>query len=375
MRVVLLSLVAACGFSKRQPPYVDDPVTDASLIDVPVTMIDACTSYSNQVNTCTVPVGGDGAIALTGTNTYSTESHVLRRGSTVIPVAHATVQTPTGTIDVIYARTFSLAAGATLEATGPLPLAIVASETMQIDGTLDLVGPGAGSRSDAICMASVGLAGADSNGGAGGGGGGAFQGDGGKGGDGNSGAVNAGTGGAKITLPAGLVGGCDGGAGGDAQANGPEAGDGGGAILLAAGTSITIGGVVNAGGGRGRAGGCTNCGGSGGGSGGMIILEADAVSIAGVLAANGGAGGEGSNGVDGAPGQASASAATAGAGADSNGGDGAIGSSREELDGEDTADEQSEGGGGGGGGAGFIAIRAMTVNVTGTVSPPHVPWP
>jgi hypothetical protein len=356
---------------------VDDPLLDASLIDVPVIMIDACSSYSTQLNTCTIPVGGDMPLTLTGNNTYNTGTHELKRGAMTISVARATVMTSTGFIDVIYASAFTLAPGATLVASGPLPLAIAASETAQIDGRIDLVGPAAGSRTDAICGNQAGDKGSNSTAGAGGGGGGAFQGAGGDGSKGNNGATAEGDGGTKITLPIGLLGGCDGGGGGNGQDDASEAGDGAGAILIAAGTSVTIGagGVIDAGGGHGRGGGCQNCGGSGGGSGGMIFLESANVTVAGVLAANGGAGGEGSNGRDGEDGQPSATAAKAGTGGDSNGGNGGAGSSSTDLDGADTEDERPEGGGGGGGGAGFITIRGPAPAITGTISPPFVPWP
>lgn len=360
---------------------IDDPLIDASIIDVPTMTIDACTTFSTQVDTCIIPTNGNMPLTLTGNNVYDTATHELRRGSTLIPTANATVTTSTGTIDVIYTSDFTLSANATLEGRGPLPLAIVASGNVQIDGTLDLVGPGSGSRTDVACGMSVGTKGENSNQGAGGGGGGAFQGDGGDGSDGNLDGQrhDGGPGGKKLAAPpTGLMGGCDGGDGGDANGDGPQAGDGGGAILIAAGTSITISanGVINAGGGGGNRGGGNGRGGSGGGSGGMILLESTSVTIAGVLAANGGGGGEGNTtGDNGDDGQPSATPASGGSGGDLSGGKGGNGSAGATLNGETTTDVQNGGGGGGGGGAGFIFIRNAAPSVSGTVSPAFLPWP
>lgn len=380
--VLLLTPLVGCSFSATTPPpAVDDPVRDASLIDVPTVMIDACVTFSSQLDTCTIPEGGNQPLALTGSNTYDTESHVLRRGQTVIPVAHATVMTTTGVIDVIYVSDFSLADGASLRPFGPLPFAIAASGTVQIDGEIDLVGPAAGSRTDAVCGASTGTRGDESNQGGGGSGGGAFQGDGGDGSDGNSDGQqqDGGPGGTKIALPTGLLGGCDGGDGSRTMGFGAQAGDGGGAILITAGGSITIGtsGVINAGGGRGRRGAANGRGGSGGGSGGMIFLESAQVTVLGVLAANGGGGGEGQTfGRDGEDGQPSDQPASGGANGDSNGGNGADGSAGTNLDGDDSNDVRPGGGGGGGGGAGYITIRCPApMTADGTISPPVTPWP
>jgi hypothetical protein len=381
VRGLLLSVVAGCSFSTSAPPVIDDPLIDASIVDVMTTTIDACTTFSTQVNTCIVPPNANMALALTGTNTYNTENHTLTNNGTIIPVATATVLTSTGTIDVIYVSSFSLAAGATLRAIGPLPFAIVASGTVEIEGTISLVGPAAGSRTDAICLASTGAKGQNSNLGAGGGGGGAFQGDGGDGSNGNGDGTQTqgGDGGTKIAArPTGIMGGCDGGDGGEAQGDGAAAGDGGGAILIAAGVSITISGtgVINVGGGGGQEGNANGRGGSGGGSGGMILLESAQVAVAGVLAANGGGGGEGNaDGRDGEDGQPSATPADGGTGGDPTGGNGADGAAGADLDGDTTNDVQNGGGGGGGGGAGFIAINCPAPAISGVVSPMFAAWP
>ncbi|MBA3502283.1 MAG: hypothetical protein H0T65_18100, partial [Deltaproteobacteria bacterium] len=74
MRVVLLSVVAGCTFSTATPLVIDDPLIDASLIDVMTTTIDSCTTFSTQLNTCILPTNGNMPLTLTGNNTYNTEN-------------------------------------------------------------------------------------------------------------------------------------------------------------------------------------------------------------------------------------------------------------------------------------------------------------
>lgn len=159
-------------------------------------------------------------------------------------------------------------------------------------------------------------------------------------------------------------------------------GGGGGAVALVA-NSISVEGVINAGGGGGA--GCSaatnkGCSGGGGGSGGMIIVDAPNVTGSGVLAANGGGGGSAERantpGVTGESGEPNAEPATGGDNPDNmtgfRGGDGAAGAVLDGGAGATNGSCSSLGFdclfGGGGGGAGIIRIPAGAF--AGTVSPP-----
>ena len=151
-----------------------------------------------------------------------------------------------------------------------------------------------------------GLEGVSNDGGGGGGGGGGFGNDGGDGGDGQDGDQDGGDKGTKVSEPT-IRGGCPGGRGGEgddmpntSEHDGGRAGSSGGGLVISSITSITINGVIHAGGAGGRGQLVRHRhGGGGGGSGGLIELEAEGliVSDGAVLAANGGAGGGGSNDV------------------------------------------------------------------------------
>jgi hypothetical protein len=156
-------------------------------------------------------------------------------------------------------------------------------------------------------------------------------------------------------------------------------GAGGGAIQLVAGTSISVGapGIISAGGGGGYDGsGAGDYAASAGGSGGALLLEAPAVTVEGLLEANGGGGGGGLDGPSIASDATPASIAAAGgapgttgvggagsAGTTVNGGDGAVGDPPTGPG--DTAP------GAGGGGAGYIRINTSSASATlsGTLSP------
>jgi hypothetical protein len=135
-------------------------------------------------------------------------------------------------------------------------------------------------------------------------------------------------------------------------------GVGGGAIQISAGASITIaaGAFVHAGGSEGQPG-CLN-GGGGGGSGGAILLEAPSVSIAGSLAANGGAGEPGSCSGNPVGNPSSSSSPDDKPMVDpiGQGGSGAAGSATA-TDGKTPIRFDQVGPGGGGGGAGWIRIN------------------
>jgi hypothetical protein len=147
-------------------------------------------------------------------------------------------------------------------------------------------------------------------------------------------------------------------------------GGGGGAIQLSSAVSITVlsGGGIDVGGGAGQGGGAGT--GAGGGAGGMIFLEAPTITVAGILAANGGGGGTGDDpeqlgasqpGTDGALGDVPAPGGPAEAeGQDlSPGGAGAAGSTDAGA-GTQSSGEPS----GGGGGLGRIWFRTRTTDAT-----------
>ncbi len=263
---------------------------------------------------------------------------------------------------------------------GGLPLAIISLGDMSIDGPIDCVargdqaygggfqstqnnqkgvGPGGG-------PPSTGVGGATKGAGAGGG---SYCGKGGQGAleamaAGQAGAATAAYGSPEI-VP--LVGGSSGGSGSFG------AGAGGGAVQLVAGGKFSLGAstYISVAGGGGQPAVSSNFGdnSSGGGSGGSILIEADSVQIAGILAANGGGGGGVSaNGRDGTPdSKPAAGGAMAGVGAGGAGGAGTA------IDGLTPASVDPGPVGGGGGGVGRIRINsksgAATIAGTGSLSP------
>ncbi|HEY4243593.1 MAG TPA: hypothetical protein VGM88_27460 [Kofleriaceae bacterium] len=262
---------------------------------------------------------------------------------------------------VVYARTMTLASGATLTLTGTKPLVLVAA-AIQIQGTFagDQGGPGASL--DARCVVTAGGLASGAPGGSG-------FGQGGTGGP----LASTGTGAAPgpAVLPDVLQGGCKGG-----TTAASAGGAGGGAFYFAASSSIVVTGTISVNGGGG---GAATGGGGGGGAGGMIVLDAPSVLLSGGVFANGGGGagggipgggqaGMGQPGSDGADTQVSANG---GAGADTAG-DGGRGAANTMLDGfpgQPGSGTQMEGAGGGGGGAaGYIGVIGVLAD-SGVASP------
>ncbi len=234
-----------------------------------------------------------------------------------------------------------------VNAVGARPLVLLATDTIDISGTLDIAhGGSAGTRAACNPFATApGVNGLDDGGGAGG----SLISSGGNGGNGGAGTAG-GTVAAAVGVPDTLVGGCPGQAGGGTGAGGGVSGPGGGAVFIDANNGLTISGTINAsgwGGGGGSAG-----GGGGGGSGGTILIYASAISATGAtLIANGGGGGGGfsntpglkgsdpdptmpntpalggAGGGTGGSGFASATAATAGSPSNNGGGGGGGGAS------------------------------------------------
>jgi hypothetical protein len=289
---------------------------------------------------------------------------------------------------LITARALTLASMTRLTGLGPNPLLLVATETMTIDGTIDVASrlgapqPGAGA--DMTCASPAGSNATQIDGAGGGGAGGSFGTNGGNGGTGRTPnqATQGGTAPAA-QIPTTLRGGCAGGRGGQADGGGGEGvgGAGGGAVYLIAGSSITISGAINAsgsGGAQGTDGQFASGGAGGGGSGGMIGLDAPSISVTGMVFANGGGGGGGGGDSPDRHGQPGATAtlalvpANGGPGGNGGGGRGGEGSV---LDGAGaTANNGTNpycAGGGGGGGAGVIRVYGVAPSsLGGMISPP-----
>jgi hypothetical protein len=190
---------------------------------------------------------------------------------------------------VIAGTTVTIPAGATVTVSGTKPLVLLATQTLTIDGTLDvsskIVGGVLGaSANDGGCNAGT------APGNLGGGAGGSFGAAGGNGGNPNGGTAGA------AAPPTALRGGCRGQNGSEQTAGtGGIGGNGGGAVYLIAETAIAVGvtGVINASGAGGGNGVTNLAGGGGGGSGGLVGFDSPSVTNAGLVFANGGGGGGG----------------------------------------------------------------------------------
>src|SRR5688572_2504505 len=306
--------LAACRFDQSGLPPAGDsdaaPVPDAVVVDADPSAPDAEPDVIDAMpacewpqpplhfDPCDLPAGGVLNLALLGRYVYDTDTGMLTdpaTGTTTPP--SLIVDQGTQDARVLVADSFSLGATSVLRVVGDLPLIIASDSTIVINGNITassvdpslVVGDPAGAGANpAICADTAPTEGAPAAGtadnqGGGGGGGGAFQGDGGDGGDGTGAAK--GTKGTKVDPPDELRGGCAGAAGGAGNGvSGGTAGSGGGAIELAARTSITVSGLVQAGGARGgrglqgvsSGGAGTTAGGAGAGgagSGGMIVLD------------------------------------------------------------------------------------------------------
>jgi hypothetical protein len=275
---------------------------------------------------------------------------------------------------------------ARLRGAGPKPLVLLATGTITTmgQGLIDVGShrtriqgepeDGAGVTS-AVCT--TGTNPTNSGGGAGG----SFAG---SGGNGATGAANGNSTGGSPAGPAAITAlraGCPGQDGNGS--NKGTGGHGGGAVFLLAGTSIVVGGGINAAGEGGAPGTDNTSGGGGGGAGGMIGLDAPSVTALSLLLANGGGGGEGSgdnvSGVAGDdPSATGAAAGGASGGVNPLGGDGGTGSSGAAAGsgGAGHAGETAGGfrGGGGAGGGGAGVIKAPANAQLGTsVSPAATP--
>ncbi|MGN6108299.1 MAG: hypothetical protein ACTHU0_24545 [Kofleriaceae bacterium] len=185
----------------------------------------------------------------------------------------------------------------TLSVTGDLPLVLVATDEIVVDGMIDAASHRGGSKGPNAnptgCTSSDGGSAGNRGGGAAGG---SFGTQGAAGGTGAAGVVPGG-----MPPPASpephdkLRGGCRGGAGGAGDDRPAGGGQGGGALYLVAGNAIEINALVNASGAGGDGGDASRGGAGGGGAGGMIVAYAPTLTVgtSGLMVANGGGGGGG----------------------------------------------------------------------------------
>jgi hypothetical protein len=274
---------------------------------------------------------------------------------------------------------------AKLRGAGAKPLVLIASGTITSTaaGVIDVGShrvrepgsPETGAGADAaVCNAGANPT--NSGGGAGG----SFVGSGGAGAAGAAAGASLGGTPAAAGPATELRGGCAGQDGNGASKG--AGGHGGGAVFLIAGTSINVGGDINAAGEGGDAGTNNISGAGGGGSGGMIGLDAPLITVTSMILANGGGGGEGSGqnvaGANGAD-PITIAAALGGNGSAGIGGDGGDGSAGDAAGrglagrvGEVATTGTRGGGGGGGGGAGLVKVPANATLGT-MVSPEATP--
>ena len=305
---------------------------------------------------------GDFVVDKANCEIYTTENLVTCGNPDAL--AFAVVEQPNGAgkIGVYVARSIRVEPNASLlpHVTATFPLALVALDTLDVQGVIDVSAhgdrPSAGGFEAPTTDSTKGGGEGGGTGGTttNGAGGAGYCGLGGKGGSSNATPTAGGTSyGSPVIIP--LTGGSSGG-------NGtlPFAGSGGGAVQLVAGKKFTLGAnaTVAANGGGGIEGGAASQHGSGGGSGGSILIEAPEASILGSLIANGGAGGSRSRGQDG---QLDGKQAVGDR--NTNGATGGSGSAQEGPDGVDGTWAAGDPAAGGGGGAGRIRINSTTGNV------------
>ncbi len=199
---------------------------------------------------------------------------VTDSASLPIQVRSLLVTQGTSSIRVFIGRSAALG---DVTVTGASAFAIVASDTIDITGTITAKGTfttaGPGAVETGACAGEAGEPGGGGGGNATAGGNGAKY----------SALAMPAHGGMPLTSFEPLAGGCRGGAHTDSGST-LALGGGGGAVQLVAGAAIAITGSIDVGGGGGFPGG-------GGGSGGMIILQAPEVVVTGGVYANGGGGG------------------------------------------------------------------------------------
>ncbi|MGE5186711.1 MAG: hypothetical protein ACM31C_31875 [Acidobacteriota bacterium] len=364
-------VVGGCRFDHGiAPPAPDSPAIDAPATGSGDAPGATAFCFGKDLNLC-LSAMPSGAITLPGANPLDTDTDAN--------CTEVVAQTNGPAVCVIAGATITV--NADMTATGSRPLALIATDTVTMNATIDVSSTsggrtGAGASAAPCAVTENGTP--DAHGG-GGGAGGSFGASGGAGGKGDNNDQNGGTGGVGGSAPLPIAppplrAGCAGGNGGNGDGTHPGGAGGasGGAIAIIAGTRIQIGASVYASGAGGGAGTGNNStldvqcgGGGGGGSGGMIALDAPTIQVGGVLAANGGGGGggggdngTGTGGSDGSTVLYSSIANGGGGGGmgpdqtGGGGGNGAAGAVAANAGGSVKA-----GGGGGGGGLGVIWVH------------------
>ena len=380
----LAVLVGGCGFQSSAGPKPPGGDAGDIPVDAPVEMAPDGMAPTNHVCLGTfVKVCADVPVSALTLMTGTIDTADASAASKCLGAGTYTTE-PAVDACVIAGRTIAIPDANTVTATGTRRLILMATESIQITGTLDAAsrhGKPSGPAADAgPCPTNFRDPTSVVEGG--GGWGGTFGLQGNNGGNTPGGGIGGGAG-SGLQIKA-LAGGCPGGKGGNnGGGNGGGAGGhGGGAVLLLAGQSVLIDGTVNASGSGGN-GGNARGGGGGGGAGGMIALDAPMLRIPGKCFANGGGGGEGSSVVaGGAGGESSAPDKEAAGGTSiSVGGDGGRGGiatsgSRQGDNGATVGNpplQDTGGGGAGGGGVGIIKIFSADPGKTDDpkkVSPP-----
>ena len=141
-----------------------------------------CASFSTELDTCQLDFSQATAIDLIDASSYDSDSHFLTVNGTTVQAGHARVAGPAGPIEVLLATTFHAELGSTFTLQGTVPVAIVANNTIEIDGAVFVE---SGPRVVATCVPLGGVDGSPNDNGGSGGGGGAYQGNGGHGGTGD----------------------------------------------------------------------------------------------------------------------------------------------------------------------------------------------
>lgn len=381
MRVLAITVLVACGYNSGNPSG-GDARHDGVLSEGPAPEgpppMDArqCFGPSGAFSVCFDP-GTLPTAPKSVPGTIDSNSTTMCLSPT--PAAWINAGQP----DACFIVGNTVTVGGDLRATGARPIVLVATDTLTINGNIDVsskrnTAPAAAGAlpNSGPCPGVNATTPQTSNGLGAGGAGGSFTTPGGPGGNSDGGAGNAGRAGNSMGTPTLLRGGCPG-IDGATPANGFH-GDGGGAIYLLAGNAIAFtkaNAWINASG-AGAQHGQHSSGGSGGGSGGMIVLFAPTITPNGlILVANGGGGAAGgannADGKDGADPSPTMSTMPAPGGTSGGGGDGGAGYALGSNARGGSAD--SQGGGGGGGASGYIRANPALGTVTASPAVDVVP--
>ncbi|HEY3807062.1 MAG TPA: hypothetical protein VGL61_30880 [Kofleriaceae bacterium] len=370
---IAIAVLAGCSFHPHAsgtdgPGGDDDARATADVSPQPVdAMLGACISIADLgVNLCPMNPAGP-ALEVSGDTSLKTDDGTTMPPNAAIACAPMKAGS-TPAVCALYATSIKIDLDVTLSSFGGKPLVLLATQSIDIEGTLDVASHiggqvGAGSP-HAGCSAGT------KPGTAGGGQGGSYGTAGGAGGDADGASGTGGVAGSMLAIDA-LAGGCPG-ANGDMGGMG---GAGGGATFLA--TPMLVvgdGGAIDASGASGAGAPSGKHGGGGGGAGGLVAITVGTLYLVGdaQVFANGGHGGGGSSqptaGGDGSDPTNAASGGGSGSAGD-NGGNGGSGADRDAAATGMAATGGNDGGGGGGGGAGALYIRPASPTNTANVSP------